>query len=272
MDQLSKYGDHAAVLGAAQGLGKDFAIELAKAKKNLLLFDVLENELEITSRELRSTFNVDIEFHVLDLAVEENWDSVIKIIIEMKPGMVVFNAAHGSVQTFHNSAIDSLDRELQLNIRMTIYVLHGLIRHNLAADRSLGIVLMSSLSAIYGTKYVVTYAATKAFLKNMAEGLYHELEHSRIDILACCAGLIDTPGLRSSNPNLNIIGTNPMKPQQVAKEALHHLGKKAVHIPGRSNRLSYFVLTRLLSRAKALKFVNSMMSKIYDKSILGSKL
>ncbi len=61
-----------------------------------------------------------------------------------------------------------------------------------------------------------------------------------------------------------------MSAEEVAKETLANLSKKAVHIPGRINRLSYFVLTRLMNRSRAAAIVNKTMTIIY-KNKFGEK-
>jgi len=89
------------------------------------------------------------------------------------------------------------------------------------------------------------------------------MKGQNVDILACCPGIIDTPGFRSTSPSLSKLTPKPVGAEQVAKEALANLGKKAVHIPGRMNRLSYFVLTRLLNGSWAAKIVDKTILRMY---------
>jgi short-subunit dehydrogenase len=54
-----------------------------------------------------------------------------------------------------------------------------------------------------------------------------------------------------------------MKPEAVAEAALNKLGRKTLFIPGFSNRMNYFILTRLLPRKLASSLANKTMKKMY---------
>ena len=55
---------------------------------------------------------------------------------------------------------------------------------------------------------------------------------------------------------------NGLLDDEIAKW-LHKLGKKARHITGFSNRMNYFILTRLLPRKLASRMANRVMKKMY---------
>src|SRR3569833_2433761 len=64
------------------------------------------------------------------------------------------------------------------------------------AERGRGtIILLSSLTAFWGTAYLATYGATKAYNHALAEALAAELGPSGVDVVACCAGATSTPGI-----------------------------------------------------------------------------
>jgi short-subunit dehydrogenase len=117
-------------------------------------------------------------------------------------------------------------------------------------DRKRGaIVLMSSLAGNQGTPRIATYAATKAFNRVLAEGLWYELRGRGIDIVACCAGAVRTPGYTSSSAK-EAPGT--MDPRRVAEIALRGLGHGPVAIPGFINRAAALLMTRILPRRAAI--------------------
>jgi len=123
---------------------------------------------------------------------------------------------------------------------------------------------MSSLAGLIGMHMVTSYAATKAFSWNLAEALHHELKPHHIDVMACIAGATATPAYMKTNPTYGLIKPSVMKPSTVAEAALKKLGKKTLFIPGYSNRLNYFILTRLLPRKIAAGIANGTMSKMYS--------
>ena len=78
------------------------------------------------------------------------------------------------------------------------------------------------------------------------------------------AGPVATPAYLSTNPRYGFFKPRVMKPQFVADYAIKHLGKKAYCIPGFSNRISYFLMNRVLSRTFATRFINNTMYRMYD--------
>ena len=58
-----------------------------------------------------------------------------------------------------------------------------------------GFIIMSSLAGQQGSPPITVYAATKAFGAVLAEGLWAELRGTGVDVLACVAGAVATPGL-----------------------------------------------------------------------------
>jgi short-subunit dehydrogenase len=123
---------------------------------------------------------------------------------------------------------------------------------------------MSSLAGLIGMQLVAPYAATKAFTWNLAEALHYELKQYNIDIMACIAGATATPAYLETLPQYGLIKPAVMKPDKVAEEALINLGRKTLFIPGLSNRISYFLLTRVLPRKVASAITNGTMRKLYS--------
>ena len=57
---------------------------------------------------------------------------------------------------------------------------------------------MSSLAGSQGSPNIAAYAATKSFNAILAEGLWKELKPHGVDVLACVAGAILTPGYQQA--------------------------------------------------------------------------
>jgi hypothetical protein len=118
-----------------------------------------------------------------------------------------------------------------------------------------GIILMSSLAGGQGSPNLAAYAASKSFNTILAEGLWKELKPHGIDMLACCAGAVLTPGYQQAEKSRPAPGT--LEAGKVAEKTLDALGKGPVIIPGMINKIGHFILSRLLSRKSAI----SIMSK-----------
>ena len=199
---------------------------------------------------------------MIDLSENDCPNKVINLMTEYDCRFFIYNAAYGPVRPFLENTEEELNRYIDLNIRSMIHIVHRSIAMH--QDGPLGILLVSSLAGFRGTKYVVPYAATKAFIMNFAEGIYWEFPSSKLTISICIPGATNTPGYRSSNPRKFWLTPKPMQPDKVARFALSNFGKRLYLIPGLSNRISHFVMNRMFPRQIANRMHNWVMSKMYE--------
>ncbi len=108
---------------------------------------------------------------------------------------------------------------------------------------------MTSLTGNQGTPRIAAYAASKAFARVLAESLWFELKDQGIDVIACCAGAVRTPGYAMA-AGKDAPGT--LDAEKVVERALRALGHGPVVIPGFVNRVATLVMTRLLPRRTAI--------------------
>lgn len=124
---------------------------------------------------------------------------------------------------------------------------------------------MSSLSSAQGSALVANYAATKAYNRILAEGLWEELRTQGVDVLACSAGAVSTPGYLASLPASSKKGTGiALSTYSVVSETLAKLGRGPDVIPGLQYRLANFVMQRLLPNKFVIKLMGRVMRKMYD--------
>ena len=261
MKNLDKYGKWAAVAGASEGLGRAFAIELAKSGKNLILISRRKEQLDSVANDISSEFGVQARTVVCDLAVANAYSTVMEALRSEGCRLVVYNAAYGPVKMFTDNSLDELDYYLDLNARTLIKLLWSFTNEYQNGDPA-GILVMSSMAGLRGTQMVAPYAATKAFDWNLAESLHYELKEKSIDVSTMCAGPIKTPNYLGTKPQFKGFKPAEHEPDFVAKEALALLGKKALGLPG-SHKFNNFFLTHLLPRKAAVGIVNKTMRNIY---------
>jgi NAD(P)-dependent dehydrogenase (short-subunit alcohol dehydrogenase family) len=115
-----------------------------------------------------------------------------------------------------------------------------------------GLIIMSSLAGLQGTPSIATYAATKAFGAVLAEGLWAELRGAGVDVLACVAGAVATPGLDAT---MGRRAPGTLHPDRVAEAALGALGRRPRTVPGTLMRISAALMTRLLPRRAAIALI-----------------
>ena len=120
------------------------------------------------------------------------------------------------------------------------------------------------MAGLQGTARVVHYAATKAYLRVLAEGLWAELRPEGVAVLACVAGPTRTPAFLRSRPRGPkwLVG-DAMEPEAVAEQTLRALGSQPVVVPGRMNRLTVHVTQRLLPRRLAVALNSAATRAMY---------
>lgn len=256
-----KYGSWACVAGAGEGLGKAFSEGLAKRGFNLILIDHKKDLLDSTNTFLESNYQIEaISLH-LDLNDKRSIKTVVETIEKQQCRFLVYNAAYGPVKPFLSNTSEEIDRYMNVNIGTQIHLIHQFVKKYI--ELSAGVLFVSSLAGFRGTQLVIPYAATKAFIWNMAEGLHYEFKHSGIDFSVCVAGATDTPNFRSTNPKKTFFTPKARDPQLVAEEALNKFGKKLFILPGTANKISHFILNRILPRRMASSIHNTTMKKMY---------
>ena len=99
-----------------------------------------------------------------------------------------------------------------------------------------GIILMSSIVAFQGVPNSANYAATKAYVQTLAEGLSRELGPSGVSVLSSAPGPVHT-GF-ASRAGMQMGGATTA--QTVARATLNALGQSTTTRPGlRSKLLGY---------------------------------
>ncbi len=211
-----------------------------------------EEPLRATAARLKDTYDVDVVAFAADVA---DYESVKKRLddLNLPIGLLVYDAAYAPIGRFEDVSEDQLVRATEVNVRAPLVLAKFLSAPMIERGRG-GIVLMSSLAGSQGSPNIAAYAATKSFNAILAEGLWKELKPRGVDVLACLAGAILTPGYQAAESAKPAPGTLDAK--EVAEQTLNALGKGPIIVPGAVNKLARFVLMRLLSRRAAIAIMS----------------
>lgn len=172
------------------------------------------------------------------------------------------DAAHSHTGRFLDADLPTCLRILDTNCRAPLALVHHFGGRMAARGRG-GILVMSSLSAFWGSPYVAVYGATKAFLVNLSEALWRELGASGVDVTVCTAGPVLTPNYIASMPRRTGPSALEMAPERVAAIALGALGRKHLVVPGVLNCLARFFLGRFVSRRTAVSLLERNTERMY---------
>lgn len=249
----------ALVVGASDGIGAAFASELAARGYDLVLVARRTALLDELADRLRARHSIGVRTLAMDAGTR---DGIAAVSAVSDVDLLVCNAALGPIGAFLDLAPSELDAMLDLNCRSAVQLAH--VFGSRMADRgSGGIVLMSSMAGNQGSALIAHYAATKAYLRVLAEGLWAELGPLGVHVLACCPGLVATPTYaRTGAESPGWLVPGPMQPSAVARETLAALGRQPVLIPGRRNRLLASA-SRLLSRRRLVAAATARTRAMY---------
>jgi short-subunit dehydrogenase len=235
------------VAGASEGLGAAWVEALARRGVHVLAVARRPEPLERTARRVAERHDVEVRTVAADLAEPGFPDRLAAAGEGLEIGTVVHNAAFSFTGRLLDHPPQDAQRVVDVNVRAPLSLIHQ-FGPGMIARRRGTLVLMSSLAGNQGAPGLAAYAASKAFSTSLAESLNAELRPAGVDVLACVAGAVRTPGY-AATVGRDAPGT--LDPDQVVEAALAALGRTALVIPGAVNKLAAFTLRRVLPRATA---------------------
>ena len=246
---MASYGTWAVIAGASEGIGAAFARQLAAQGYSLVLIARREAPLEALAAELRKT--VEVETRAMDLGGEIEAE-LREIGNAREIGIVVWNAALSVMAPFLDTPLEAHRTMLAVNTRGPVTAAHVFGTAMAARGRG-AIILLSSLTAFWGSAYLATYGATKAFNLSLAEALAIELGPQGVDVVACCAGATSTPGFNALVAGKK--GPRAMTPDAVAQKTLAKLTSRGAIVPGGFNAFAQWLMSRLFPRRLAIRIM-----------------
>jgi uncharacterized protein len=220
-----RYGPWAVVTGASEGIGRQIALDLANRGLHVVLAARRQALLEELARELPAS--VSSRVVAADLATLAGVEAVTSATQELDVGLLVAAAGFGTSGAFLDADIERELRLLDVNCRAPLVLTHHFGRRLAARGRG-GIVLLSSILAFQGVPRTAHYAATKAYVQSLAEGLGRELGPLGVDVLASAPGPVAS-GF-AGIADMRYGATVPAS--VVARETLGALGRRRTVRPG----------------------------------------
>lgn len=258
-----KYGNTALVAGASEGMGAAWANALASRGLNLVLIARRKEPLEATAQRITGQYGVKVLPVTCDLADADATEQIAKAIGDMAIDFLVYNAALSYIGPYLATALQTHTDIAKVNMLTPMAMLHYFGGKMTERGKG-GVVLMASIAGFQGSGYLSTYAATKAFNRVLAEGLWYEWRPKGVDVIACCAGATATPNYINTNPGkASPLEPKPQLPEQVVEECLRKIGTTPSFISGTGNKLVTFLMQHIFSRKKAVEMMGDGMVKMY---------
>lgn len=262
----AQYGPWAVVTGASDGIGKAFARSLAEAGLNLVLVARRGDVLERLGRQFTQGHGIRVETLALDVGRSGSLAALADATDGLEVGLLVAAAGFGTSGPFVEGSLEAELDMIDVNCRAVAgQALH--FGRMMAARRRGGLILMSSLLAFQGVPRAANYAATKAYIQTLAEGLAIELAPFDVDVVASAPGPIDSGFAARAGMRLGMA----QGPKVVAEGTLAVLGRKATVRPGWLSRLLELSMTGLprVLRVRIMSLVMAGMTRHRHGKTLG---
>jgi hypothetical protein len=147
-------------------------------------------------------------------------------------GLLVAAAGFGTSGRFVDAPLEAELAMIDLNCRTVAALAHH-FGARFARQRRGGLILLSSIVAFQGVPRAANYAATKAYVQSLAEGLRQELAPFGVDVLACAPGPVQSGFAQRAEMKMGATAT----PIAVARASLAKLPGGGTVRPGLLSKL-----------------------------------
>jgi short-subunit dehydrogenase len=224
----------ALVTGASKGLGRAYALELARRGARVILLARSEAGLRAVAAEIRDRHGIDPEVITGDLAAPDGPERILRELRDrgLTVDLLLNNAGAGSVGPFLSRPLGPQLSTVGLNISGLLTLTHA-IGAEMVARGSGGIINVSSTAAFQPMPYQASYAATKAFVLSFTEALAEELRGTGVHVMAAHPGAVATGFFDGTTAGIDERLADA--PAAVATRTLDdYARRRAVSYPGRA--------------------------------------
>jgi len=198
----------ALITGSTEGIGKEYAFQLARKGVSIVLCARNKDKLEDVANQIKNEYpKVDVKYVIADASVAqiEDFDRIAAEIQNLELTFLVNNVGISHLsQPFENLDVKETYDLININVRfpvlLTRVVLPIMKKHATAQSRG-AIINVSSLSGLSSTPYLTVYSSTKFFNRAFSSSLGLELKSSNIDVQVISPGFVRTAMTSKMKPD-----------------------------------------------------------------------
>ncbi|MFB0518170.1 MAG: 3-oxoacyl-[acyl-carrier-protein] reductase [Acidobacteriota bacterium] len=181
------------ITGAAQGIGKEIALELARAGSDIAVADILFDKAEETVREIEA-LKRRAKAYRMDVSDTDEVHQTVNQIIEDfgKIDILINNAGITRDSLLIRMKREDWDKVLSINLTGVFNCTQAVLRWMLK-QRYGRIVNIASVVGLMGNAGQSNYAASKAAIIGFSKSIAREIASRGITVNVIAPGYIDTP-------------------------------------------------------------------------------
>jgi short-subunit dehydrogenase len=227
MSRAQKYGPWAVITGASDGIGRAIAHRLADEGINVVLVARREPALQQLADEIGRASRVQTRVLTVDLGTADGPAILMAAVADLDIGLAVLAAGFGGAGSFADSSPSAEAEMVAVNVSAVAQLAQH-FAHRMAQRGTGGLVLFGSLLGWQGVPGQSNYAATKAYVQALGEGLHAELKPLGVDVLCVAPGPVHSGFADRAGMTMASATT----PEVVASGVWAALGRQKTVIPG----------------------------------------
>lgn len=250
------------VTGATSGIGRIFALELARRGARVVATGRNREALAALVEEIEAAGGPGAASVAADLGRPEAVSTLIREVMEHHPpDILVNNAGFGHTGPFEEMSEADLAEMAQVNSVGLAALCRGFLPG--MADRAgTGILNVGSIASFFPTPGSALYGASKAFVLSFTDALHQEMKGRGVHICGVYPGHVHTGFLDRSTAGRNPVWSSAMQPIDVVLPALSGLAANRMRVvPGLGTRIKRMIaavapvsLLMLKSHASAKRY------------------
>jgi len=255
-------GAWAVVTGASDGIGKAYALTLAKRGFNILLISRTQSKLDEVATEIKAKHKVKTEVHVADFAAADgSFFDGIKRVIDTKcqpVGILVNNVgiSYPFPGNFLDVSKELCDTILNVNIR-SVNEMSRMVLPKMVEKKAGAIINVSSISGAVPAPMLAVYSGSKAYVNFFSQCLATEYARSGIAVQSITPSLVVSNMSKIRRASL-VQGVTT--PEVIVNGSLNDLGYEIHWSPFWVHALQEWAMTRVLPLSYTL---NNIILKMH---------
>lgn len=220
----------AIVTGAAVGIGRATARQLAAGGAKVMIVDIKEDALIELKSELQNSGFV-AEYEVCDVSCEARVREVVEKTTNLfgKIDILINNAGiYFGEGEFTSQNSDTWKKLIDINILGTMYFTHAVLPQ-MKENKYGRIVNLGSVAAVYGIAYMISYSMTKGAIHAFTKALSKEAAPYGVTVNTVAPGNIHED--MGSNPEMSFLGRSGT-PKECAEVICYLASDRASYVTG----------------------------------------
>jgi uncharacterized protein len=232
------------ITGASAGLGREFAVQLARRGYDLVVVARDQERLRALAAELHKANGANVEVLRADLTNDDDVSAVVDRIDRGPIDVLVNNAGFGTRGSLAKTSRDGQEAMLQVHVIAMHRLTQAAVQRMVPAGNG-SIINVASIASWLISPGNVNYNATKAWQRVFSESLALELRGKGVYVQALCPGYTHTEfHQRGGMDKTRVPAWWWMNADRVVKESLDAMTRKRplVVVPGAGYKLAALIV------------------------------